>query len=1249
LEAVEIKTKDGVTICTPKDMKLLTPYVLFEQSNWFDPEINFLRDYLEQGMNVLDVGAGFGVYSLLAAKKVEQSGRVICFEPEFQSRYFLELGKKTNGFDHVEINRDAISGSLGTVGWKTGQSPELSSIDIDSQDLTSANTIDSWWESANNPKIDVLKIDTNGFETSAIKGASGFLSVQSPVLIVSVENSTAESLLKVLNGHGYELFEYIPGTGVLTSYEVGANSSLHNIIAMKSDRKEEMETKGWFLNEKNEVEKPDSDLWKEYLTTLPSTSSMMFGWEFAADEEEHENYFTALNYIIAAEQIGDETGLKNKKTGLLIEAAHRLIDIYSSGITNTSVTFTLARVFNALGKLDQTRQILQKLIDDTTFGQRNVDASLPFLLPIPSHDQTPVRTDFAKWLMVRTIESWILQKYDSTFWLQGQELQLLDVLNGNPELSQQMENVIKVRSISEDWDGISEKPKSLLFITSDFPPYDEGRVGHSIRAYTLANFFAENGYKVYLLILAKMVADREAPFMHENIQIINPVFHEQKSAKGDLTVEEFCVDFMKYHKVPTLLTSSPPLTSHLMALTIKKELKDSIYWISDFRDFIHIHPLTRSKTQEGFQEQKEYETEVMQLADAVITVSTGMVKIARDLHLELGKDFRESKVEIVENGYIEQEPVAPQKEVVEFINQSKKEGRIVLYYAGTGSVIGLHKFDGVYKDLTFIFDVFQNNPEIAKKYALVIQGKVQVNLDYLKKLKTSLSFRFFDPVPNALMQANLGYADVGLSVNSDEIATPYIMGGKLYDYANAGLALLLIYPDNPYSLKEFSSKHGDKAYFGNVFDPESVKDVLSQIIMEGDLLNKRKFTREEIKPYRRKELYRKFLELIESKREKPGGKFIHFCYNSVYAQTLADLLKYSNEHSGQEHILFVESEQTIKDFSVDLGGNDHAHLFNKNSDGQYILKQISSDSVDGIFMHGLFRSWQFSIVEAIGDQKHIGWIIWGGDLYNTIKQGRTHLFPSDKLSSIHTIIEGDIQLFKEHFGEKENFNFTYPYPGLYGDIHVAESQERTNRIIVGNSGDPSNNHLEILEKLAEMSDIEQHKIVLPVAYNFGEEYRQRLTSKIKELGLLDRVEFHTEFIAPDEYLKFVDNNDLMIMAHNRQQAMGNMLMGMYMNKPVFLKKEITLNEEVIKNPGWDFLEENDLKALAFEDLSGFDSIVDIILFYKEQQNENQQIIRKKFGLRARAELLQKNCEQIATKVRSQDEEHSRSKVKADLI
>lgn len=40
-------------------------------------------------------------------------------------------------------------------------------------------------------------------------------------------------------------------------------------------------------------------------------------------------------------------------------------------------------------------------------------------------------------------------------------------------------------------------------------------------------------------------------------------------------------------------------------------------------------------------------------------------------------------------------------------------------------------------------------------------------------------FKFFDPVPNAEMQANLKVADIGLSVNSDEIATPYIMGGKL--------------------------------------------------------------------------------------------------------------------------------------------------------------------------------------------------------------------------------------------------------------------------------------------------------------------------------------------------------------------------------------------------------------------------------------------------------------------------------------
>src|SRR6056297_305455 len=77
----KIETMDGVTICTPPNLKMMTPFVLLEQNEWYENDLDFIRDYLKSGMNFVDVGAGFGVYSLPAAKLVGKEGTVFSFEP----------------------------------------------------------------------------------------------------------------------------------------------------------------------------------------------------------------------------------------------------------------------------------------------------------------------------------------------------------------------------------------------------------------------------------------------------------------------------------------------------------------------------------------------------------------------------------------------------------------------------------------------------------------------------------------------------------------------------------------------------------------------------------------------------------------------------------------------------------------------------------------------------------------------------------------------------------------------------------------------------------------------------------------------------------------------------------------------------------------------------------------------------------------------------------------------------------------
>ncbi len=1237
MKSIEIRTKDDIVICTPKDFTMLTPYVLFEKSDWYEPEIQFVREFIKPDMHFVDVGACFGVYSLMAANKVSDNGKVTAFENDLLARNFLELSIKTNKFENLSLNRKAVSNKIAAASWLSGSSPELSRLESNGQENIETITLDSWWTDEDKPAIDFIKIDINGDEQTVIEGASSLLNENDAILLISVEPNNLNDIKAVLNKQEYGLFEYLPGSGILTAFQETELNFKRNLIALTDSKANELKETGWVLNEELTYEVPDSQLWSSVFEDLPWTNSLMFGWDYMADMPENKTYFEALNYLIAAEKLVDSPDqnveTKSKITSYLIESVHRLIGLYNSGITNISMTFTLVRGLIALGKRDQAAHIMQQMIDATAFGQKNMDAPLPFLLPIKNHELTEINTEYSKWLMVRSIESWLLLQNDSTYWSGEQEQKIIDILEGNPEISTPIQNIHKIRAYSRNEDEEKEKPKSLLFITTDFPPYDEGRIGHSLRAHTLANFFAENGYDVYLVILAKMIADREAPYMHPNIQIINPLYHELKVTNDELSVPDFCADFMRKYSIPTLLTSSPPLTSSLFGLKIKKSLGDSIYWISDFRDFIHIHPLTRSKDEEGNLEQKGYELEVMQNADAVLNVSTGMTKIARDLHLEFDEQIDEAKFEIVENGFIEQEKVEPEDDVVAFAKKSKDEGRIVIYYAGTGSLIGVQQFEGVYKDLTFLFDVFQQNPKIAKNFALIIQGKIQVNIDYLKKLNTKLSFKFFDPVPNEVMQANLEVADVGLSVNSDKIATPYIMGGKLYDYANSGLALLLIYPDNPNSLQEFSSKHNDKCYFANVFEPESVKDVLSKIIIEKDNLEDRKFSSEEVKPYSRKEQYKKILALIEKgDNENSGGTFVHFCYNSVYAQTLADLLKFTNENTNQQHVLYVEQEQTVKHFSVDLEAYKDAFLFNKNTDSQWITNVITNDKVDAIFMHGIFRPWQFNIIEAIGEHKHVGWMVWGGDLYNPIKNGTTHAFPGHKISSLHTPLEGDINMFKKHYGDISTYDFGYLYPGLYGNINAENPNAPTKRIIIGNSGDQSNNHVEILQQLAVKKDIAEYKIILPVAYGFHDEYRKYLIHQIDELGLSEQVEFHTDFISPENYLQFVADADMMIMAHDRQQAMGNLLMALYLNKPAILRKTISTEGQLITNLGWSYLTDADLNPLSYEDFELIENISDIPVNDEETLAKNRASIHSYFGMEIRSKFLAESCQDIVESV-----------------
>jgi len=465
----KIETKDDVTICTPADLNMLTPYVLLEQEQWYEPELQFVRDYLKPGMSVVDVGAGFGVYALPMAKKVGPGGKVYAFEAGSLARRHLEMSKLENGFEQLEVIGRAVSETPGKAVLKHGKTPEESTIVADGQgDEVSLVTLDAWWEFEGRPEVGLLKIDVNGEETAALKGAQQLVKEEKPLLLIALSGQNSRDFAEVAAGFGYILYEYVPGANILTEHDAnaGADPYLLNLIAIHQSQRGAAKEAGWLYDEAVATYEPKIDLWKTELAKLPWTDELMEQCKSIEVSGDTEKYVKALNYLLAAEQIevfGAAAGhAGSKKAKLLLAAAQMLINLYNQGTESAPVVFTLVRTLHALGKQGQAVAVMQKLIQTTSLGQENMSLDLPFMLPVSGQDHAPVKTGLAKWLMIRTVESWIQLKDVSTYRSGPQERKMMEVLEENPEVISEIKQRNRMHKLMT---GDQDEPEDIVRCT----------------------------------------------------------------------------------------------------------------------------------------------------------------------------------------------------------------------------------------------------------------------------------------------------------------------------------------------------------------------------------------------------------------------------------------------------------------------------------------------------------------------------------------------------------------------------------------------------------------------------------------------------------------------------------------------------------------------------------------------------------------------------------------------------------------
>lgn len=206
-------------------------------------EPNFWRRLMaeiQEGDIIADVGAFVGVYTIALARRVGSTGKVIAFEPDVKNCALLRKHITLNNVSSsVEVHDIAVGDLHGLLNFHSRADAESHVIASDEFKAgresveVQSKTLDEIFDDR---KVDIIKIDVEGYEEKVLRGAQSILRRKSGyprAIFVEVHpyvwdelGNEGERLLSLLRGENYRI-ETADGTAVNSITQYG------RIIAVK--------------------------------------------------------------------------------------------------------------------------------------------------------------------------------------------------------------------------------------------------------------------------------------------------------------------------------------------------------------------------------------------------------------------------------------------------------------------------------------------------------------------------------------------------------------------------------------------------------------------------------------------------------------------------------------------------------------------------------------------------------------------------------------------------------------------------------------------------------------------------------------------------------------------------------------------------------------------------------------------------------------------------------------------------------
>jgi FkbM family methyltransferase len=167
-------------------------------------------------MTIMDIGTNMGE-TLLNFARLNPAGKNYGFEPVPFLYQKANHNISLNDFKNIFLNNIALSDQPGKLYFEIPKNRNYGSISMAKEASSNAQevqaiTLDEFVAVNKIEKIDLIKIDVEGFEVNVLKGASNTIHQHRPILYIEVvdsyltsKGSSAKELLDMIRQHNYKI------------------------------------------------------------------------------------------------------------------------------------------------------------------------------------------------------------------------------------------------------------------------------------------------------------------------------------------------------------------------------------------------------------------------------------------------------------------------------------------------------------------------------------------------------------------------------------------------------------------------------------------------------------------------------------------------------------------------------------------------------------------------------------------------------------------------------------------------------------------------------------------------------------------------------------------------------------------------------------------------------------------------------------------------------------------------------------